>query len=50
MVLIPVFAGWVFIHSKRDDSKISDHQQSWGYEDGPSKGPWSHGLLVIADL
>ena len=21
------------------DIKISDHQQSWGYEDGPWKGP-----------
>ena len=21
------------------EEKISDHQQSWGYEDGPSKGP-----------
>jgi hypothetical protein len=30
--------------------KISDHQQSWRYEDGPSKGPGSHALLVIADF
>jgi hypothetical protein len=30
-------------------SKISDHQRSWGYEDGPWKGPGSP-LLVAADL
>jgi hypothetical protein len=30
-------------------SKISDHQQSWGYEDGPWKGP-KPSLLVAADL
>jgi hypothetical protein len=30
--------------------EISDHQQSWGYEEGPSKGPWRHALLVVADL
>jgi len=30
-------------------SKISDHQQSWGYEDGPWKGPGPP-LLVAADL
>ena len=23
----------------RERYKISDHQQSWGYEDGPWKGP-----------
>jgi len=28
---------------------ISDHQQSWGYEDGPWKGPGSP-LLVAADF
>ena len=28
---------------------ISDHQQSWGYEDGPWKGP-RPSLLVAADL
>ena len=22
-----------------DESQISDHQQSWGYKDGPWKGP-----------
>jgi len=27
---------------------ISDHQQSWGYEDGPWKGPGPP-LLVAAD-
>jgi hypothetical protein len=27
---------------------ISDHQQSWGYEDGPRKGPGPP-LLVAAD-
>jgi hypothetical protein len=30
--------------------EISDHQQSWGYEEGPSKEPWRHTLLVIADF
>jgi len=29
--------------------QISDHQQSWGYEDGPWKGPGPP-LLVVADL
>jgi hypothetical protein len=29
---------------------ISDHQQSWEYEDGSLKGPWRHALLVIADF
>jgi hypothetical protein len=29
--------------------KISDHQQSWGYEDGPWKGPGPP-LLVVADF
>jgi len=29
--------------------KISDHQQSWGYEDGPWKGP-GPSLLVAADF
>jgi len=28
---------------------ISDHQQSWGYEDGPWKGPGPP-LLVAADF
>jgi len=32
---------------KRDE--ISDHPQSWGYEDGPWKGPGPP-LLVAADL
>jgi len=30
-------------------SKISDHQQSWGHEDGPWKGPGPP-LLVAADF
>jgi hypothetical protein len=29
--------------------QISDHQQSWGYEDGPWKGPGPP-LLVVADF
>ena len=29
--------------------QISDHQQSWGYEDGPWKGPGLP-LLVAADF
>ena len=34
----------------RDNRRqISDHQQSWGYEDGPWKGPGPP-LLVAADL
>jgi len=32
-----------------DIHKISDHQQSWGYEDGPWKGPGPP-LLGAADL
>jgi hypothetical protein len=31
-----------------DHLKTSDHQQSWGYEDGPWKGPGPP-LLVAAD-
>jgi hypothetical protein len=30
-------------------AEISDHQQSWGYEDGPWKGPGPP-LLVAADF
>jgi hypothetical protein len=30
-------------------SEISDHQQSWGYEDGPWKGPGPP-LLGAADF
>jgi hypothetical protein len=30
-------------------NKISDHQQSWRYEDGPWKGPGPP-LLVVADF
>jgi hypothetical protein len=30
--------------------QISDHQQSWRYEEGSSKGPGGHALLVVADL
>ena len=33
----------------RDGGEISDHQQSWGYEDDPWKGPGPP-LLVAADL
>jgi hypothetical protein len=29
----------IHIKNSKPDQKISDHQQSWGYEDGPSKGP-----------
>jgi hypothetical protein len=32
-----------------DHLKISDYQQSWGYEDGPWKGPGPP-LLVAADF
>jgi len=28
---------------------ISDHQQGWGYEEGPRRGR-GHALLVVADL
>jgi hypothetical protein len=28
---------------------ISDHQQSWGFEEGPWKG-WKPPLLVVADF
>jgi hypothetical protein len=36
--------------SQKDlNGKISDHQQSWGYEDGPWKGPGPP-LPVAADL
>ena len=35
---------------KAIQSKISDHQHSWRYEEGPSKGPWRQALLVVADL
>ena len=35
--------------SNPDAAKISDHQQSWGYEDGPWKGPGPP-LLVVADF
>ena len=27
---------------RKSEQQISDHQQSWGYEDGPSKGPGPH--------
>jgi len=30
-------------------TQISDHQQSWGYDDGPWKGP-KPSLLVAADF
>jgi hypothetical protein len=29
----------LMVSAEDPDDKISDHQQSWGYEDGPSKGP-----------
>ncbi len=29
---------------------ISDHQQSWGYEEGPSKGPYKNAPLIVADF
>ena len=35
---------------KKEDLTISNHQQKWQYEEGPSKEPYSHSLLVIADL
>ena len=31
---------------KRDQSATT----SWGYEEGPSKGPRSHAMLVVADF
>ena len=43
------FTGMSALGSPRDVS-ISDHQQSWGYEEGPPKEPCSHALLVIADF
>jgi len=33
----------------KEKSEISDHQQSWGYKDSPSKGP-EPPLLVAADF
>jgi len=30
-------------------AQISDHQQSWGYEEGPWKGPGPP-LLMVADF
>jgi len=42
----------VVSHERRrwpKNGQISDHQQSWGYEDGPWKGPGPP-LLVAADL
>jgi hypothetical protein len=41
-----IFWGWFNVFSEKlvklaEDFvfEISDHQQSWGYEEGPSKGP-----------
>ena len=34
---------------EKNTAEISDHQQSWGYEDGPWKGP-EPPLLVAADF
>ena len=39
----------VLFLSKEFEPLISDHQQSWGYEDGPWKGPGPP-LLVAADF
>jgi hypothetical protein len=36
--IIRCFINGEMVFSGSDDS-ISDHQQSWGYEAGPSKGP-----------
>jgi hypothetical protein len=33
----------------KEITQFSDHQQSWGYEDGSWKGPWPP-LLVAADF
>jgi hypothetical protein len=30
--------------------QLSDQQQRWGYVEGPSKGPLTHALLIVADL
>jgi len=38
-----------FSQLKLQPFKISDHQQSWGYEDDPWKGPGPP-LLVAADF
>ena len=37
------------VSENRRSEVISDHQQSWGYEDGPWKGP-GPALLMAADL
>jgi hypothetical protein len=39
----------MLISAYKKYSKISDHQQSWGYEDGPWKGS-EPPLLVAADF
>ena len=44
--VVPEFDVLIFF---RAQCEISDHQQSWGYEDGPWKGP-GPSLLVAADF
>ena len=47
-----IFEHWrvfLLILNNSIDVKISGHQQSWGYEEGPSKGPGPP-LLVAADF
>jgi len=54
---MPFWNSPFWIHFQRTDTpleqitsdKISGHQQSWGYEDGPWKGP-GPALLVAADF
>jgi hypothetical protein len=43
------YKGYFNLLSMMELSKISDHQQSWGYEDGPWKGTGPH-LLGAADF
>jgi hypothetical protein len=47
----PAGGGFHFALTRQilDFQSISDHQQSWGYEDGPWKWPGPP-LLVAADL
>ena len=48
-VVIPKPAGEHLDLKPKQKLTISDHQQSWGYEDGPWKGPGPP-LLVAADF
>ena len=41
--------GTGFLKIYKHHTGISDHQQSWGYEDGPWKGPGPP-LLATADF